>query len=337
MAVAATIYGPGGFVTLPSTGGPLTLDGTNDRVGINDTVPDVPLQVSQSGVVATALNIEFDSSAAKRTGAFIFTAGSSDGGYYGGGDMVAGSMIARSTGASGIHFNSGNTNFYNNTSLTAGNTFSRTQTGQIVGSNGRLLWGHIGDITGGNVTSGIQIAQSNGTAFVVVGRNTANSSALVGNTLFYNGSTIVGEIYCTAAGANDSGYLSFATRATGSASTERVRVSNVGVLSANIIASDPIASTLVIRGGSAGGLVIQSSGGSTFWTFSGSGPLFAAQAAQIAMGNISGITGTGTQIALANASTVPTGAPTGGGIIYVEAGALKYRGSSGTITTLGPA
>jgi hypothetical protein len=34
--------------------------------------------------------------------------------------------------------------------------------------------------------------------------------------------------------------------------------------------------------------------------------------------------------------TVP-GTPTGGGVIYVEAGALKYKGSSGTITTLGAA
>jgi hypothetical protein len=36
-----------------------------------------------------------------------------------------------------------------------------------------------------------------------------------------------------------------------------------------------------------------------------------------------------------NATTVPTSNPTNGGIIYVEAGDLKYRGSSGTITTLG--
>ncbi len=36
---------------------------------------------------------------------------------------------------------------------------------------------------------------------------------------------------------------------------------------------------------------------------------------------------------LANA-TVPTANPTGGGVLYVEAGALKYRGSSGTITTI---
>lgn len=40
---------------------------------------------------------------------------------------------------------------------------------------------------------------------------------------------------------------------------------------------------------------------------------------------------------IGNAAVVPTSNPTGGGILYVEAGALKYRGSSGTITTLGAA
>jgi hypothetical protein len=35
--------------------------------------------------------------------------------------------------------------------------------------------------------------------------------------------------------------------------------------------------------------------------------------------------------------TAPTANLTGGGILYVESGALKYRGSSGTITTIGPA
>lgn len=40
---------------------------------------------------------------------------------------------------------------------------------------------------------------------------------------------------------------------------------------------------------------------------------------------------------VANATTVPTTNPTGGGVLYVESGALKYRGSSGTVTTLGAA
>jgi hypothetical protein len=47
--------------------------------------------------------------------------------------------------------------------------------------------------------------------------------------------------------------------------------------------------------------------------------------------------GGGGVIGINNAGTVPTSNPTGGGILYVEAGALKYRGSSGTITTLGAA
>jgi hypothetical protein len=42
-------------------------------------------------------------------------------------------------------------------------------------------------------------------------------------------------------------------------------------------------------------------------------------------------------LGIANAATVPTTNPSGGGILYVESGALKYRGSSGTITTLGAA
>lgn len=42
-------------------------------------------------------------------------------------------------------------------------------------------------------------------------------------------------------------------------------------------------------------------------------------------------------IGLANASTVPASNPTGGGVLYTEAGALKYRGSGGTVTTIAAA
>ena len=37
---------------------------------------------------------------------------------------------------------------------------------------------------------------------------------------------------------------------------------------------------------------------------------------------------------ISNSTTVPTSNPTGGGIMYVESGALKFRGSSGTVTTI---
>jgi hypothetical protein len=42
-------------------------------------------------------------------------------------------------------------------------------------------------------------------------------------------------------------------------------------------------------------------------------------------------------VGIANATTVPSTNPSGGGVLYVEAGALKFRGSSGTVTVIAPA
>ena len=40
---------------------------------------------------------------------------------------------------------------------------------------------------------------------------------------------------------------------------------------------------------------------------------------------------------VANTTSVPAGSPVGGGYLYVEAGALKFKGSAGTTTTIAPA
>lgn len=42
-------------------------------------------------------------------------------------------------------------------------------------------------------------------------------------------------------------------------------------------------------------------------------------------------------IAIANATLAPSVNPAGSGILYVEDGALKYRGSNGTVTEIAPA
>jgi hypothetical protein len=42
-------------------------------------------------------------------------------------------------------------------------------------------------------------------------------------------------------------------------------------------------------------------------------------------------------MAIANASVTPSINPAGGGVLYVEDGALKYRGSNGTVTVIAPA
>jgi hypothetical protein len=44
--------------------------------------------------------------------------------------------------------------------------------------------------------------------------------------------------------------------------------------------------------------------------------------------------GAGGCFGIGNATTVPTTNPSGGGVLYAEAGALKWRGSSGTVTTI---
>jgi hypothetical protein len=42
-------------------------------------------------------------------------------------------------------------------------------------------------------------------------------------------------------------------------------------------------------------------------------------------------------VGIRNAGTSPTTNPTNGGVLYAEAGALKWRGSAGTVTTIAPA
>lgn len=57
----------------------------------------------------------------------------------------------------------------------------------------------------------------------------------------------------------------------------------------------------------------------------------------IGLGGFPSAGGGGFCVFIANATTVPTSNPTGGGILFVQSGALKYRGSSGTVTTIAPA
>jgi len=40
---------------------------------------------------------------------------------------------------------------------------------------------------------------------------------------------------------------------------------------------------------------------------------------------------------MANASLAPSASVAGAGMMYVEDGALKYRGSNGTVTVIAPA
>ncbi len=59
------------------------------------------------------------------------------------------------------------------------------------------------------------------------------------------------------------------------------------------------------------------------------------------LGIPSGVTMLGTTVSIASkvfiANTSTPGTPSVGGYLYVQSGSLKYKGSSGTVTTLAPA
>lgn len=61
---------------------------------------------------------------------------------------------------------------------------------------------------------------------------------------------------------------------------------------------------------------------------------FRVEPSGVAVGGVGSFGGGVKVLFLANRTTAPTSNPVGGGILYVEAGALKYRGTAGTVTTL---
>lgn len=89
-------------------------------------------------------------------------------------------------------------------------------------------------------------------------------------------------------------------------------------------------STFYVGNEASPGDMVFRTGGGTVAVMSG--------AHQIALGGLGSFGGGGgPMVFLANCTAAPTTNPTGGGILYAEAGALKYRGSAGTVTTIAPA
>jgi hypothetical protein len=169
-------------------------------------------------------------------------------------------------------------------------------------------------------------------------------SAALPNIEFNDGG---GMVYGPAAST-----LAFATGGGPSAPIERMRIDssgNVGIGTTSISYRLEVAGDVRIAGGG-GDLRIQSATGTT--TFGGDSQIYndannmvfttgttTTERARIdSIGNLLvGTTTAGTSaakvIGMANA-TAPTTSPAGMGQLYVEDGALKYRGSSGTVTTI---
>jgi hypothetical protein len=122
--------------------------------------------------------------------------------------------------------------------------------------------------------------------------------------------------------------------------------SNPGKLILDAKSSTSASGRISLRGGSFGefvGISFDNSASRATLEFAGSFVKFDTAIAEFDSTNLSifaspGSFGGGTQmIFIANTSGTPGGTPSGGGLLYVEAGSLKFKGSSGTVTTIAAA
>lgn len=235
--------------------------------------------------------------------------------------------------------NSGH-NWYGSTGLVAGNTYTRNKLMSIDSSAMRVMKdAYFGPFADGT-TVGTRIRMY-------------TSSSQIGFYAEADGTTDDVDVFLRPKGAGNVLFQS-------SGGTERLKFDSSGVLqllsgtvightatsadagSGVLIVGSPTGTNIgidsnEIQARSTGGwtpstLFLQVSGGSvgigTSSTVTGN--------ANLGVGTASVGSGEGV-IAIANAITVPSTNPSLGGVLYVQSGALKYRGSSGTVTTVAAA
>lgn len=172
--------------------------------------------------------------------------------------------------------------------------------------------------TGYNTTGAVVTAVSNTSPFTVSYANATSGAQTVAGTV-----TTPAQASITARSAGTKGLVvkpiassqvnTFEVQ--NSSGSPIVYVNQAGTLNASIINLTNIAAN-------ADGLTVIKLDGSRNAQFG---------SATTSVGGGSGVIG------IANAGTVPSTNPSGGGILYVESGALKFRGSSGTVTTIAAA
>lgn len=257
--------------------------------------------VTSSGVITTS---NTTASTAANNGALVVTGGAGIGGRLNiGGDFyMTGSSLGAAMTASG-------------TTLTMSTGFSTfaIDTGTI-----SLKSGATTTMTAG---SGFAFTQANGTGGVTIQKSANLNQTATGFFLSVGASSTI---------TSSSTAVIDIVRAVPTINN------TTGTITVNLFNTSPTMTNLNTGGviyGYRGQLASAPTGGGTAWNLYLDGT-----ASNYIAGNLglfaSPSFGGGTGVLFMGNATAPSSNPTGGGILYVESGALKYRGSSGTITTI---
>lgn len=210
--------------------------------------------------------------------------------------------------------------------------FKLTGIGVATTTGDALSYGRAGNLTTLTLTGALTYGGVTLTASVTgTGKMVLDTSPTFGGALAYTN--------------NQNGQTSFTmTNTTSGAASEEIILLNNGAVNAQFrllgqgftTAGVLIASALYI-GGSTANVTIDAGGANGVIKF-------ASASAEIARFDgtnfLYGMTAAGSSavgVMVIKNGTAPGSSPAGGGQLYVESGALKYRGSGGTVTTLGAA
>jgi hypothetical protein len=201
------------------------------------------------------------------------------------------------------------------TALTAGTAFYSTTSGTSLTISGSITNSQVSDFASGtvaNISGTVTQAQVSGLTSALSGKAGLASA----NAFTVGGQSITSE----------------------SATVKPLILKGAASQSANLQEWQNSGATALASVSNTGGAIFVQVQSAAYLNTSGQTTLRLDGGRNVTLAAGSGSYGAGTAVVfIGNASSTPTSNPTGGGILYVEAGALKYRGSSGTITTLGAA
>ena len=215
------------------------------------------------------------------------------------------------------------------TTMAASGTTKRISVNNILGASG------VATLASATITGAATVGTTLGvTGDFSVGTNAlkvfpATNRVLINQSTALQGSPL--EISALTGGADT---LSLFGRVSDNASAITFRANGANTNKAQIVGGDSGFTTSTVASNR---LTIDSNGVFTFTNVGGvAGTAMTLNASGLGLGTATFGTSAAKVLAIAN-GTAPTTSPAGIGQLYVESGALKFRGSSGTVTTIAAA